>query len=418
MKQNALERIRRWVIWCLVNLAIVAVLGILLRYKAAWSFPTVNYKYLLNAHSHFAFNGWLTTVLFTALLYVLAEAGGQLSKMYSWQFWLNQVSSFGMLVSFTIQGYGAVSIFFSALSVVFYLWFAWTFGRDLRKMVLPYGVKTCMQAALFFLLLSSAGPLLLGYSMSHALGDRDFYYNAIYLYLHFQYNGWFTFGVLALFFFSASRAGITLPERGTRWFIGLMVGSCVPAYTMSLLWTGPAGWIWVVAGLAGLAQWVALLVLTVSLWRSRGQWRRSLAPMERLLWICAYIAFGAKIKLQALSVIPFFGRLAFGNRPVIIAYLHLVMLCFVSFFILGFLIRVGLLRLRSLLARAGLGLWMIGVIGNEVVLLVQSLLGLSGAAWEDSPYYLFGAALVIAVGIGAMLCAAWCAEYDLNQERH
>ncbi|GGA94496.1 hypothetical protein GCM10011511_17240 [Puia dinghuensis] len=390
----------------MVNLGVVAALGILLRYKATWSLPAVNYKYLLNAHSHFAFNGWVTTVLFTALVYMLVEAGGQLSKVYKMQFWLNQVSSFGMLVSFTLQGYGAVSIFFSALSVVFYYWFAWQFSMDLLKVSLPGIVKACTRAALFFLVLSSAGPFLLGYSMSHELGDMNFYYNAIYLYLHFQYNGWFTFGVLALFFFSASRAGIVFPATSSRWFFWLMAGACIPAYTLSLLWTAPAGWVWMVAGVAGLAQWVALLVLTVLLWRSRGKWVLALRPMERLLWFCAYIAFGAKIKLQALSVIPFFGRLTFGYRPVIIAYLHLVMLCFVSFFMVGFLIRTGIFRMRRSLGHFGLGIWMTGVIGNEVLLLIQSLLALSGLAWEDSPYFLFGATLTIGAGIVMMLWAA------------
>src|SRR5579859_629136 len=187
------QKIRTWVLLCLVNLAVVAILGVLLRYKIAWELPAVNYKYLLNAHSHFAFNGWVTTVLFTAFLYVLICSGRPLSKVYTWQFWLNQVSSYGMLVCFMWQGYGPVSIFFSALSVLFSYWFAYQFSKDLGKTDLPHGVKICLTAALSFLVLSSAGPFLLDYSMSHAIGDRNFYMNAIYLYLHFQYNGWFTF---------------------------------------------------------------------------------------------------------------------------------------------------------------------------------------------------------------------------------
>lgn len=98
-------------------------------------------------------------------------------------------------------------------------------------------------------------------------------------------------------------------------------------------------------------------------------------------------------------MIPFFGRLAFSYRPVIIAYLHLVMLCFVSFFIVGFLMRVGLFRPRRWSGRIGLAIWMTGVIGNELLLLIQSLLALSGVAWREGPYYLFGAALIIGLGV-------------------
>ncbi|MES1249608.1 MAG: hypothetical protein ABUL46_02945, partial [Chitinophaga rupis] len=209
---KSVRKVRGWGLLCLVNLLVVAILGVLLRFKIAWELPFVNYKYLLNAHSHFAFSGWVTTVLFTAFVYVLGHDGRPVRKVYTYQFWLNQVSGYGMLVSFTLQGYGAVAIFFSSLSILFSYWFAWEFGKDLRTTALSIVVKTCMRAALFFLVLSSAGPFLLGYSMSHAVGDLNFYLNAIYLFLHFQYNGWFSFGVFALFFFLADKSGMIMGE--------------------------------------------------------------------------------------------------------------------------------------------------------------------------------------------------------------
>jgi hypothetical protein len=402
INEKDIRRVRVWAVLCLVNLVVVALLGALLRYKIAWSLPVVDYKFLLNAHSHFAFNGWVTTVLFTSLLYVVASSGQPLSKAYGYQFWLNQVSSYGMLASFTWQGYGSVSIFFSALSVVFSYWFAYCLWKDIGNVKLSWPVMVCVRAALLFLVLSSAGPFLLAYSMSHPIGGLSFYYNAIYLYLHFQYNGWFTFGVLALFFFSVERYGIALPAKPARWFVWLMVGACIPAYTMSLLWTDPAGWVWAVASVAGIVQWVALLLLTLLLWH-RGKQFGAMPMSVKTLWVMAYIAFGAKIKLQALSVIPFFGHLAFGYRPVIIAYLHLVMLCIVSFFIIGFLIREDILRLRRPVGNLGLGIWIAGVIGNEMLLLIQSLLALNGHSWPDSRYYLFEMALTILVGALVML---------------
>jgi hypothetical protein len=406
MEKGGIQQVRNWALWSLVNLAVVAVLGVLLRYKIAWSLPAVNYKYLLNAHSHFAFSGWVTTVLFAAFMYILVRAGRPVAKSYAYQFWLNQLSGYGMLVSLAIQGYGPVSIFFSALSVLFSYWFAYRFGKDMDKMELPRMVKVCMRAALFFLVLSSAGPFLLGYSMSHAIGNTSFYFNAIYLYLHFQYNGWFTFGVLSVFFFAAHRSGITIPEKSSRWFVGLMLGACIPAYTLSLLWTDPAAWVWTVASVAALGQLAALGVLTRMLWISRRKWIALPFPV-RALWIMSFVAFAIKIKLQALSVIPYFGHLAFGYRPVIIAYLHLVMLCFVSFFVVGFLIREGIWQVQRPGSRMGLGLWVAGVIGNEVLLVIQSILAFTGHSWGNSPYYLFGAALTILGGLAAVLKSSY-----------
>jgi len=391
------RRLNSWAALCLLNLLLVSVLGLLLRYKGTFSFPVVNYKYLLNAHSHFAFSGWVTTALFTALVYILARSGIGLSPVYHYQFWLNQVASFGMLVSFMWQGYGPVSIFFSAISVVFSYWFAARYWSDMRKSVMAAVVKVCIRLALIFLVLSSAGPFLLAYSMSHRVGSLAFYYNSIYLYLHFQYNGWFTFAVLGLLLWVLQPPAVHAGK--TAWAVGLMGVACVPAYCLSLLWTVPPTWVWVTAGIAAIVQLAALLLLTDLLWKmfvtSRGRPRRLAAA----LWGLSFTAFGIKIILQASSVIPSLGRFAFSFRPVIIAYLHLVLLGFVTFFLLGFFCINKMLDFSRGVGRTGIGLFSAGVVGNEMILLLQSLLAAGGTAWNGASYYLFGAALCMFAGL-------------------
>ena len=46
-----------------VNLAIVALLGVIMRYKILYPLPFVDQKKFLHAHSHFAFSGWVTLAL-------------------------------------------------------------------------------------------------------------------------------------------------------------------------------------------------------------------------------------------------------------------------------------------------------------------------------------------------------------------
>ena len=95
----------------LFSLAIVALFGSLMRYKIAFDFPFFNQKILLHAHSHFAFGGWLTHMLYTSLAWclngLLPEAK---RRRYHVLIALNLLFSFGMLIAFTAQGYGAVSI--------------------------------------------------------------------------------------------------------------------------------------------------------------------------------------------------------------------------------------------------------------------------------------------------------------------
>jgi len=406
--ERSLPQLRRWVIYAAVNLFIVSVLGVALRYKATFAFPVLDYKYLLNAHSHFAFSGWITTALFAALLYILTASGVRLSPVYRYQFWLNQLSSFGMLVSFTCQGYGTVSIIFSSLSVLFSYWFAARYLYDMRKASWPRLVRRCVQMALLFLVLSSASPYLLAYSMSHHVGSLSFYYNAIYLYLHFQYNGWFTFGVMTLFCWSlfryrspagGSSADVPLASQTLlRVFVWLMGIACIPAYCLSLLWTDPPAWVWIISILAVVLQVAALIALFVFLVRNRPRWPGRVHVSVRNLRALSLAAFTIKLLLQALSVIPSLGSLAFSHRSVIIGYLHLVVLGFITFMLLSFFISQGLLTLRTGTARTGLLLFISGVVLNELLLLIQSLLQFSSLVWEAAGYYLLGAALVMSVG--------------------
>ncbi|HEV2355972.1 MAG TPA: hypothetical protein VGR89_17100 [Puia sp.] len=395
--------LQTWARISVTNLFVLSLLGAALRYKAAFSLPAVNYKYLLNAHSHFAFTGWATTVIYTVLVYMLGQSGVRLSRGYRHLFRLNQISAYAMLICFSWQGYGTASIVASALSVLVSYGFVILYWLDMARTSWPRAVRYGVQLALVFLVLSSAGPFLLVYSMSHAAG-MAFYYNSIYLFLHFQYNGWFSFSAIAAFFWMTRMYGWELPRRATARLVVLMGVACVPAYCLSLLWTDPPFWIWAVAGCAALVQLAALRILLVVVWRGNGSGAAPDLPASvRILWTISLVALVMKLVLQGLSAIPAVGRLAFGYRPVIIAYLHLVLLGFISIFFLGLLLAARLVNVSSAMGRAGLLAFVSGVIVNEIFLTIQSLAGYAGHGWETSVYWLFGVALWMAIGIAGMI---------------
>ena len=76
MVKDRIHQCKRWATLSLLNFVLVSLVGILLRYKIAFSLPLINYKYLLNAHSHFAFAGWVSMAIFTAFVYMLSETDG------------------------------------------------------------------------------------------------------------------------------------------------------------------------------------------------------------------------------------------------------------------------------------------------------------------------------------------------------
>jgi len=45
--------------WAMLNFVILIVFGILLRYMQLYDLPFLNYQFILHAHSHFAFAGWM-----------------------------------------------------------------------------------------------------------------------------------------------------------------------------------------------------------------------------------------------------------------------------------------------------------------------------------------------------------------------
>lgn len=404
MIRDRFHQCRRWAVLSLLNFVLLSLAGVLLRYKIAFSLPAVNYKYLLHAHSHFAFAGWVSMAIFTAFVYMLSEESGVIRNTYRYQFNLGQVANFGMLISFIFQGYAAVSIVFSCLSILFSYWFSWWFSKDLKRSNLSLPVKYFARAALFFYVLSSIGPFLLGYILSHRIYDNSLYQNAVYLFLHFQYNGFFSFAVLSIFFHAMHSAGIPVEHKKVHLIFRLFFISCIPAYCLSLLWTNPPLWVFILAAMAGLAQWIGILMLFQLIWNVRDSLRVAFTGQVKALWMLSLVAFSIKILLQGLSVVPALGRYAFGVRPVIIGYLHLVLLGFISFFLVGFFLSGKLFRPMSTTASGiVLILFIAGVLANEVFLLVQGVYALAGKGWESADSYLLAAAISIFIALSLFL---------------
>ena len=188
----------------LVNLFLVACLGVLMRYKIGFAFPYFDQTNLQHAHSHFAFYGWVTHTLMTLMILFLAKSDNGIQlRPYNLLIWANLLSAYGMLISFSISGYNWVSIFFSTTSLIVSYFFITVFIRDVRKLSANTGSVKWFQAALVFNVLSSFGTLALAYMMATRNIPQHWYLASVYFYLHFQYNGWFFFaamGLLQLYF--------------------------------------------------------------------------------------------------------------------------------------------------------------------------------------------------------------------------
>jgi len=84
------------------------------------------------------------------------------------------------------------------------------------------------------------------------------------------------------------------------------------------------------------------------------------------------LALIIKLSLQAGSIFPEISKMAFGFRSIVIAYLHLVLLGFTTLFLLGFLLQSGYIS-KTKSALTALVLFIIGVFGNEFILMIQGI---------------------------------------------
>jgi hypothetical protein len=98
------------------------------------------------------------------------------------------------------------------------------------------------------------------------------------------------------------------------------------------------------------------------------------------------------------STIPAISKLAFGFRPIIIAYLHLILLAIISLFLL-FYIYVNNFIAVNKKTISGLILFSIGVVLNEVVLGIQGVASFSYTLIPFINEALFGIAILLFASI-------------------
>lgn len=392
-----------WLKFSLINLLIVALLGLLMRYKIGFEFPFLDQKHLQHSHSHFAFTGWIShTLMLLMIQFIKTKAKWSVEnnknvKKYNTILIANLICAYGMLIFFIIEGYGMFSIFFSTASIIVACIFGYHYYKDLKLVDKESLSISWFKAAIGFNILSSLGTFVLAYMMATKNIYQDEYLASIYYYLHFQYNGWFFFACMGLFF-----DFLNLKKSENAFYSNsfkLFFVSCFPAYFLSTLWLDLPFGIYILTVIAAFIQvftWFKLLFILV---------KNKLEVLENypyfLRYILLFIGFALSIKflLQLGSTIPAVSQLAFGFRPVVIAYLHLVLLAIISLFLLFYIYTNHFFFINNQI-KFGIILFSIGVLLNEIVLAIQ---GIGAFSYTTIPYVnemLFGIAIILVSGIG------------------
>ena len=393
-----------WLKISIINLLLVAVLGLLMRYKIGFEFPFLDQKHLQHSHSHFAFSGWISHTLMVLMIGFLEKriniTDTQFIKKYNFLLIANLICSYGMLISFILQGYGLISILFSTFSIVIACVFTYLYFKDLKLISEEDLSKNWFKASLFFNVLSSLGTFALAYMMVSKNIQQNEYLSSIYFYLHFQYNGWFFFACMGLLIsFLQLKKAENLFFNKTFW---LFFVSCIPAYFLSTLWLKLPTWIYVLTLLSALVQtitWFKFLYVIIKL---KNNFLEKYPLVLRYILFFVGVALSLKFILQLGSTIPALSQLAFGFRPIVIAYLHLVLLAIISLFLLFYIYANQFLTFNKQI-KNGIIIFSVGVLLNEIILAIQGIASFSYTLIPFVNEMLFGAAIILVSGIGIIV---------------
>ncbi|HET9431691.1 MAG TPA: hypothetical protein VFO70_10980 [Chitinophagaceae bacterium] len=390
-----------WIRASLFNLAFVALLGLILRTKILFPIPFIDFRNMLSSHSHFAFGGWVSLILMTLLVYDVLPASAFNKKIYQVCLWSMHITSWGMALTFPFNGYALLSIIFSSAFIFATYLFSWVFIRDIFRNKPSRPVLLLCTSGLIALVLSSIGPFSLAHIMATQSGDSIRYRDSIYLFLHFQYNGFFTLTVLGLFFHKILD---TVDRKQVRDFYNFSLFLClsvIPAYFLSILWHPDNRLLVIIASIGS-----ALILLTLAwffkiiskLWNSS----RGLHPYAQWFLFIACTAFILKMFFQMGTMVPGLDTAIYANRPVIIGFLHMVFLGFITFYILSHLVRAGFFFMESGLTRVALFILSAGILTNVTILLLQGFLILLKITSDIFEWLLWFASLLLLVGAGLL----------------
>ena len=388
-------KLNKWFDFSMLSLCVMAFLGFVLRSKIVFELPFINYNHLLEAHSHFGLGGWATLTIMTMLIRELLPESSRKKEIYQWILGSVLFFAWTMLITFMIWGYNGISTVSMLCFIMLNYFWGGVFLKDLLKTKTDSTVKLLAGSSVICLILSTSGLLAISYIYFSKSFDAFLYRNALFTYLHFLYNGFFTLAIFAILFnLVIQKTDGRVSNGNMQWFAKTLCLSIIPSLFITYLWQDPNKWIRIIAILGCIVLLICFYIFLKTMASLQSIYKHQ-KPVIRWLIFVSLTSFMLKIFLQGFTVFPVIGNAIFGNRPVIMGFLHMVFLAFVTLFILAYFIQEGLLNSHMKWATTGSYLFVIAVVINEMLLLTQGLSTMLVAGSIVFPWLLWLTAIVL-----------------------
>jgi hypothetical protein len=393
---------KNWFKLAFLNLIIIAIIGVLLRYAFVGDLDWFKFTNFKHAHSHVAMLGWVYLALYPMLIEAFIPKQKH-SKKYSVVFWLTELSVIGMLFGFALTGYKSISIAFSTMHMLLAYLFVYYLFRDSRKnLQVKHASGLFFRSSLLFMLLSSLAiwgmiPLIL-----MGLQGEAIYYWAIQFFLHFQFNGWFIFAIIGIFLHIVEKQELETKTKLVHRFFWLLTISCFLTYALAITWSNPAPWLFAINGLGVTLQLAACIISIKYFLTIRKQLKSLFKPIVAVLLALAFGAFILKILVQTAVIVPSIAEVGYTVRNFVISFLHLMLLGLVTTALFGFAAYFKYLQFEKSLTRSGLIIFITGVITTEFLLVLQGVLFWMSMGFLPQ-YYIILTAFTLLLPVGAIL---------------
>ncbi|MDO4880956.1 MAG: hypothetical protein Q3983_06725 [Capnocytophaga sp.] len=356
---------RKYIYWAFIYFLITIFLGVILRFAYVFHFG-FEYRYVVHTHSHMALLGWVYIILTSLIANIFLEEKHK--KTFHKIFIFTQISIFGMLFTFPIQGYGVFSIIFSSFFIISSYIFSFFFLKNTKKNknTTKLGDKKSISirfihSAIWFLIISSIGIWAMPVILVKLKLDRfsEWYNSAIYFFLHFQYNGWFMAVLIGLLVQEMEQQIPALKERLKRYFYFFVIGTFG---TVCLSWTGlfHQTFLYIIGGISAVLLLISILKIS---WIYKKEYKKN-----HLLNIFVIFLI-IKTILIFLTSFPSVVHIIFNNKDMVISYLHFTFLGVITFGVLYFLVK----QLQIEFPNWTISLYMTAFIATETLITYKGL---------------------------------------------
>jgi len=386
---------KSWLLACFINFFIASLMGLLLRLMYVTPIEWVDFQFLMHGHSHTAMLGWVYLMLYGLIVHFFIPKEAQQKPIYNRLFWVTQIAVLGMMINFPIQGYALFSITFSTLHIFCSYYFCCLVWKDAQPASLPE--KLLLKTSLFFMVFSTLGVWCLGPAVGLLGKASPFYQIAIQFFLHFQFNGWFLFAILALFF---KQFQVTFDTNQFCLFYRLLVVATILTLALPISWYFTNPLFYWINSLGVVVQLVSFLILIQIIRPHFRSFFNKLHAVEKLVYGLAFISIVLKITIQLVVLVPELAQVSHQIRNFVIGYIHLTMLGIITGFLFGFALQNELINKNKALINWGIKLFVLGFILTELLLFIQGTYLFLNLG-EFKMYYqnLFAASILLPKGI-------------------